>query len=458
MKAEPMARVIPFVGTRFNPLAVKDLAAVTSPPYDVIDHRLQEALYERSPVNIVRLILGKELVDDDEYNNKYQRAASCLKDWKNNGTLMDDSGKHFYVYQQQFEGPDKEVHTRTGFFAAILIETPGEKSRIHAHERTFEGPKADRLKLLRSTQANLCSIFCLYSDPQAETDRILAEAMSKEPPRMELVDDDKVTHRLWLMSDRNQIKKLSGLMQEKDFFIADGHHRYETAVRYFQEMRKSHEPGRDPKVPPPSAYVMAFLTNCDAPGLLILPTHRVLSRELGEGVDIKEVLEDLKEYFDVTPVKVDLKKTPTEGPRLLEQLVELGKKGTAFAMVLPGGKGYYLSLKSKEAIRHEMSEDTHPDIAALDASVLHEYIIPQVWVGNAEMEFDDHDIFYVKDAGDALKMLCAPTFASAVFLMNAPSVGQVRTIAMQNLRMPHKSTYFYPKLLTGMVVRDHTVA
>ena len=170
------------------------------------------------------------------------------------------------------------------------------------------------------------------------------------------------------------------------------------------------------------------------------------------------MLQDLKECFDLTPVKVDLKKAQAEGPRLMEKLVELGKSGTAFAMVLPGGKGYYLTLKSKEAIRREMAEDLHPEIAALDVSLLHEYIIPQVWVGNPEMEFDDHDIFYVKDAGEALKMLGAPTFASAVFLMNAPTVEQVRTIAMKNLRMPHKSTYFYPKLLTGMVLRDHTVA
>ena len=335
---------------------------------------------------------------------------------------------------------------------------PGEKSRIHAHEHTFEGPKADRLKLLRSTCCNLSSVFCLYSDAQYETDRILADVMAKEPPRMELTDDDHVTHRLWLMSDRAQIKRLSGLMQDKDFFIADGHHRYETAVRYYQEMRKSHGQGPEGRVCPPSAYVMAFLTNCDSPGLRILPTHRVLSRELGEGVEIAEVLDDLKEHFEVTPVKVDLKKAPTEGPRLLEKLQELGKNGTAFAMVLPGGKGYYLALKSREAIGEEIGEDVPADIAALDASVLHQYIVPQVWVGNPEMEFDDHDIFYVKDAADALKMLGAPTFASAVFLMNAPSVEQVRKIAMQNLRMPHKSTYFYPKLLTGLVLRDHTVA
>jgi uncharacterized protein (DUF1015 family) len=447
-----MARVLPFVGTRYNPKAVENLAAVMAPPYDVITPEQQDHLYKADTHNIVRLILGKEQVDDDEYSNKYQRAASLFKEWKSNGVLMDDPCKNFYVYQQEFRLADKKVHKRTGFFAAVKVEDP-EKGRIRAHEHTFEGPKEDRLKLLRSTHCNLSPIFCLYSDVAKETDEILS-SITKEPPRIELTTEDKVTHRLWLLSNSVKVKQLSALMQDREFYIADGHHRYETAVRYAQEM--SRITGRKRGEHPSFTYTMAFLTNCDSEGLMILPTHRVLSPELGEGIEYSEILDDLKQYFTVSAVKVDLKKAATEGPRLCAKLEALGKKSMSFGMVLPGGKGYLLSLKPGAKIRSEMPERMDKDIAGLDVSVLHNYIIAQVWVGNPEIELDDQDIFYPKDAATALKMLGAPTYASAVFLMNPPRMEQVRAIASKGLRMPHKTTFFFPKLLSGMVLRDHS--
>ena len=435
-------------------MAIEGLAQVTAPPYDVISPKRQDELYERSPFNIVRMILGKEHVDDDEYNNKYQRAASFLKDWKSSGALMDDPGKNFYIYQQEYKTPDKKTRVRTGFFAAIRLERPG-KGNIHAHEHTFEGPKADRLKLLRSTHCNLSPIFCLYSDPSRESDKLLEEVLSQGPPRMELTDDEKVTHRLWLISDMARIKRLSALLQDKAFFIADGHHRYETALNYYEEMKDA-KPNRKDKASP-YAYTLSFLMNCEAPGLEILPTHRVLSGELGVDVEQEEILEDLEEFFDLKPVKVNLKKADSEGAALCKKIETLGKKTSAFALVFPGGRGFILTLKPKSGLEEELPEDLHRDVAVLDVSIMHEYIIPRIWIGNPEMELDDLDIFYLKDAGEALRMLGAPTYACAVFLMNAPTMEHVRRIASQNLRMPHKSTYFYPKLLTGLVLRDHSV-
>ena len=447
-----MARVLPFVGTRYNPKAIEDLSSVMAPPYDVISPALQEALAQRHPYNIVRLILGKDQIDDDEYNNKYQRAASYLKDWKSKGILMDDPCKNFYIYQQEFTTPDGKRHKRTGFFAAILVEDPEQGGMIKGHEQTFEGPKADRLKLLRSTNCNLSPIFCLYSDKEKAGDEIIRSVIEKEQPRIELKNDEDVVHRLWLMSGSAKVKQLSALMQSKNFFIADGHHRYETALRYAREMARSQNLNK--KDHPPFTYVMAYLTNCDDEGIVILPTHRVLSAELGEGVDHEEVIRDLKEFFNVIPVHVDLKKSEAEAARLTKEVEVLSQKGPAFAMVLPGGKGCILSLKPDTSIGEEMRSELPPVIANLDVSILHEYLIPKVWVGNPEMELDDHDIFYVRGASNALDMLGHPTFASAVFLMNAPRVEQVQEIAGQNLRMPHKTTYFYPKLLTGMVLRD----
>lgn len=447
------ARVVPFVGTRYNPAAIESLDKVTAPPYDVITPEMQDDLYEKSKFNIVRIILGKEQIDDDEYNNKYQRAASNLKDWRTSGVLMDDSGRHFYIYQQEYVAADGSTIIRSGFFAAIRLEAPG-KGSIHAHEHTFEGPKADRLKLLRTTQCNLSPIFCLYSDPKKATDAILENTMNAAKPRMELTDNDGVIHRLWVMESNEEMKALSALLQESPFFIADGHHRYETAVNYFREMKT---PGAlKPGEKRPYTHTLSFLTNCEAEGLQILPTHRVLSRDLGEGVDQEEILEDLAEFFHVIPVKVDVNKAETEGMRLITELQKLGAKGSAYCMILPGGKGYFISLKDEADLKDELPEDMHEDVASLDVSILHDYIISKIWVGNPEIELDDEDVFYVKDSTAALQMLAAPTYASAVFLTNAPTMEQVRTIATQNLRMPHKSTYFYPKLITGMVLRDHS--
>ena len=446
-----MARVLPFVGTRYNPKAVENLAGVMAPPYDIISPSMQEALYQLSPFNIVRLILGKDQVDDDEYNNKYQRAASFLKDWRSKGIVIDDPCKNFYVYQQEFRMPDNKVRVRTGFFAAILIEDP-EKGMIHGHERTFEGPKADRLKLLRSTNCNLSPIFCLYDDPQKYSDDLLRAITEKEPSRTDLTDDEGVRHRLWVLSNSSKVKQLSAMMQNRKFFIADGHHRYETAVQYCME--KAMAQGLRKNDHPSYTYVFSFLMNSNSDGLVILPTHRVLSKEFGEGVNHAEVMQDLEEFFEVIPLHVDLKKAQSEGERITREIETSAAKSTTFAMVLPGGKGCLLRLKTDKPIRDEMRSSPPPVIAKLDVSVLHEYIIPKIWIGNPEVELDDQDVFYVRGADEALTMLGHPTFASAVFLMNAPCVEQVQEIASLKLRMPHKTTYFYPKLLTGMVLRD----
>lgn len=446
-----MARVSPFIATRYNPNAVADLAAVMAPPYDVISPEMQEALYRRAPENIVRLILGKQDPADDEYNNKYQRAASLLKQWRSAGVLIDDPEPCYYVYQQEFKTPDGRKNLRTGFFGSVGLEHP-EKGCIHAHEHTFEGPKADRLKLLRTTRCNLSPIFLLYSDPQKQTDALLNNTIeTQKKPRIEIVDEDKIVHRLWLMEDPADCQALTELLAERELFIADGHHRYETSVRYWEQS------GKDGPKPEAAAATLGFLCNMDSEGLRVLPTHRVLSAELGEDVDPDEILQDLEEFFDTEALEVDLKKPASEASAICKRLEKASAQGPAFAMVLPDGRGCVIRLKPEADILPEMPEGIDPAIARLDVSVLHLYIIPRVWVGNPEIELDDQDVFYVKDAGDALRMLQGKPPASAVFLMAATRVDQVRDVASRKLRMPHKSTYFYPKLLTGMVLRDHAV-
>ncbi|MFW5870265.1 MAG: DUF1015 domain-containing protein [Candidatus Sumerlaeota bacterium] len=450
-----MARVIPFIGTHYNPGAIDDIANVVAPPYDVISPEQQEALYDKSEHNIVRLILGKEDIEDDDYANKYERAAAMLRDWKAQGVLLDEDSKAFYIYEEEYQTPDGKTHKRTGFFAAIKLEKPGE-GRIHAHENTFAGPKADRLKLMRATHSNLSPIFCLYSDKNGETDKLIENFKLKNKPRYEMTDIDNVTHRLWVMNNGPEIKKLSDMMQDQDFFIADGHHRYETAWRYYQEMKEESEASDTERRA--AAYTLAVLTNCESEGLQILPTHRVLSSDMTGDASPEEVVEDLQEFFDLSPLDIDMKNPGKNATSIMKKLTELGKQSNAFAMVLSDGQGFYLTRKDDDQIYEEMPDDLDPKLARLDVSILHHYIIQRVWIGNPEMELDDSDIFYVKDATAALNMIKAPTRAAAVFLMNGPTMGQVQDIAGNNLRMPHKSTYFYPKLLTGLVLRDHTAA
>ncbi|MFH0794139.1 MAG: DUF1015 domain-containing protein [bacterium] len=443
-----MAVVRPFVGTRYNPQIVTDLKAVVAPPYDVISPTMQDELYAASPHNVVRLILGKEKMNDDEYNNKYLRAASCLQSWRTDTVLIDEKKKSFYFYEQEFRIPGGEKKRRMGFFAAVRIEDY-KSGKIRAHEQTFAGPKADRLKLLRSTQCNLSPIFCLYSDPEKKAEAIAKKAMAKKPIT-DITDKDGVRHRMWIANDKPSIKGIAEAMCNRELYIADGHHRYETAVNYKLErcIASGTKDGKQPY-----DYVMMFLCNAEQEGLTILPTHRILSKDLDDCVDHDEVLEDFQEHFNVTPQKISMSNLDKSADTLLKAVSKAGKKGVSFGMVLPDGRAFVIQMKPKVDLAELIDEEIHPAVRGLDVTILHHYVISKVWMGNPEIELDDDDILYSKDIAEALDVLKRRK-ACAVFLMNPTRMEQLREVAGAGQRMPHKSTYFYPKLLSGLVFRD----
>ena len=444
-----MADILPFMGTRFNSQLIGNLSKVLSPPYDVISPEQQEDLYERHPNNVVRLELAKDDTADDNFSNRYTRAANAFRTWRSDGILIEDEVPALYLYEQEFKLPGGETRRRRGFFSLVKLEDY-KTGGIKAHEHTFAHHKNDRLQLMRSTHANLSPIFVIYNDPKNDATKLIAEKM-KEKPWEEATDDDGVIHRLWVVQKKEFVTKMRELLKERELFIADGHHRYETALMFRDEMREEYGK-KDEKQP--YDYMMMYLTNAEQDGLVILPTHRALSRQFVQGVDLKAVLEEIREAFDVTEDKVDIDKPGPAGKKILQNVQKLGEQRTSFAMVLPTGKVYYLKLKKKADPTEFIDDDSVPDeVKALDVSVLHHFIINQICIGNPEYELEDDECWYVRDVSRVFELLKTKK-AGMAFIMNATPMEQVIDIVSAGIKMPHKSTYFHPKIITGLVIRN----
>src|SRR6516162_10160651 len=288
-----MADIQAFRAFRYDLGRVGALGEVVAPPYDVIDPALQDALYQRSPYNVIRLILNKEAPTDTENDNRYTRAAACLRDWQSDSILTQDSARSLYVYHQDFEVEGKR-YTRRGFMARVRLEPFGQ-GRIYPHEETLSGPKADRLKLFRATGMNLSPVFGLYPDESNETASILDGAIKKSPP-LQATDHLEVIHRFWPISDQRVVAQLTSLMGPKPIFIADGHHRYETGLQYLEERRGSHDP-QAIHADGAANFILMTLVSMSDPGLVILPTHRLVSN-LGS-MTSKQLREALAPLFHV---------------------------------------------------------------------------------------------------------------------------------------------------------------
>lgn len=443
-----MAEVLPFVATRFTTREGDELSRLLTPPYDVIDGKMQQGFYDANPHNIIRVDFGKDMPGDNDLENRYARAGAIWSQWKQEGVLTEERAKSFYVYEQEFQGADGKLVRRRGFFGAVKLQDFSEGG-IRAHEHTFDGPKADRFRLMRSTNSNLSSIFVLYDDPEKTVDSLLEQGIAGQKPLE--TSFMEVTHRLWVITKQNLIDAIRKAMEPQTLFIADGHHRYETSLLYRDEMRSAlrQKNGRQPY-----DYTLMYMNNIHDEGLVIFPTHRILGKEISDGVDAKECLEDLREYFEIEPLTLDQADYPGEARRLTALLAEAGAATLAFIMVLPKCRAFLLKLKPETNLDELIDdEDTPGPIKQLDVTVLHKYIINRAWLGNPEMDLDDHDVIYEKDACKTIQAMCTAKHGVA-FLLNPTKIEQVCSIAQGGMRMPHKSTYFYPKLVTGLIMRD----
>ncbi|MEE9614912.1 MAG: DUF1015 domain-containing protein [Thermodesulfobacteriota bacterium] len=459
-----MANIRPFRGLLYHPEKVGELKAVMAPPYDVISPERQEILYRRHPNNIVRLILGKTTPTDVTGSDRYSRAAAELYKWTEEGVLGRDETPAIYYYTQTYglpgggSGGRGGRRERKGFIALSRIEEPG-KGSIHAHERTLSGPKADRLNLMKACRANFSCIFTLYSDPELRVNGLLEGGADGEPmigkpmigsPMIEVADDDGTENRLWRISAPDVIDGVCAAMRKKALFIADGHHRYETALNYRNMMREGSGDGGE-EGEEPFDYVMTYFSNMDEEGLSVFPTHRVV-HSLG-GFEPTGFLKKCGEYFDIEELPFDEGSEAAARDELLKKLGEGGEGGQArFGLRIKGEDRYHLLTLDKTGIMDELFGDAIPEVyKSLDVTVLHSLILDKILGITREAQEAQTNIRYVKDTGDALEAATEDANQLA-FIMNPTKVGEIREVSEAGLLMPQKSTYFYPKLLSGLVI------
>lgn len=429
-----MADIRAFRGYRYDLGRVGALSDVIAPPYDVIDPALQQQLYDRSPYNVIRLILNREEPSDTETDNRYTRAARFLKDWQHEGVLKQDSARSLYVYQQEYEVAGRR-HTRSGFLARVRLEAFG-LGRIYPHEETMSGPKTDRLKLFRATAMNLCPVFGLFPDETGAVQSKLNEAIRQALP-LEATDHLGVISRLWPVSDQHVVSTVIGLIGPKPIFIADGHHRYETGLRYLEEMHAAGEVRNAESAP---NFIMMMLVSMSDPGLLILPTHRLVSGI--PDTTASQLAQALSGYFDLETIGHGDK-----GACDTWELIEAdgGQQVLGLGTVADGV--WQLARFRKPQVMEELAREHSPRWRELAVSILHVCVLGQLLPKKIGGQPECRYVHLLREVTKA----CAEKSCRLAVLVPPATLQHVEQIAGNLEKMPPKSTYFYPKLLSGLV-------
>lgn len=426
-----MAQIIPFRGYRYDLTKIGEATSVVSPPYDRVYPDVQDACYARHPYNIVRIIKGKEEPGDDGTNNVYTRAAEHLRRWIEDRILVRDAAPALYAYHQTYSFAGERL-TRKGVIALGKLEP----EKVHAHERTLKGPKEDRLRLMRATEANFGHIFMLYSDPLRSVDEGVARAIEGISPTIEARDADGNEHRVWQITDRAVIETVQEALVDKDLYIADGHHRYETAATYMQECQ---EKGWRAAGPEGFDVRMMTLFNIAEPGMSIRPIHRLVHGLCD--YDPERFLEKASEQFDV--VRHATFDAMTEA-------VKEECRSHSFGCVT-GALYAALRLRDEGILDGLVPNERSADYKRLDVTILHAAILDRLLgIDAAALEEETH----VKYAVDARRAADAVESGEEqiLFYLNATSADEVVRVADHGEKMPQKSTDFYPKLLTGLVL------
>ena len=444
-----MAYVAPFRALRYDPARVK-VADVVTQPYDKITPVMQEQYHAASPYNLVRIILGQREATDNEAENPYRRAAAHFRDWRRQGIFLQDGHPSIYLYVQRFTVPGgKGDVERRGFVALGRVEDYAA-GVVFRHEQTLAKPKADRLELLRATRAHFGQIFMLYSDPAGEVEGTLTPTGS---PHIEIRDEYGVRHLVWKISDPSVIELVRGKMRDKKLMIADGHHRYETALNYRNERRAA--PTTPVGVPreragfpvptmegdlPPYELVMMTYVNMDSPGLVILPTHRVVHGL--SGFSAEGFRSAAKAYFSVEEADASL-----DAARANAILREAGKLGTAL-LAVTADRAFLLD-------RPKAGPDVFGSLSltqqSLDVVQLHKCLLEGALKLSEESIRNQENIRYIRDTQEAMDQVRSGS-ADVAFLMSAARIRQVCDIAFAGDVLPQKSTDFYPKLLSGLTI------
>ena len=437
-----MPDIRPFRALRYDPATIADLALVVAPPYDVIDAAEEARLLERHPANVVRLDKPSEQ-PGDEADDRYRRAARTLAGWRSDGTFRKDPHPSLYVYEQAYRVPGTDVtRTQRGFFGRLRLHAFDEGA-VLPHERTMSGPKEDRYKLLRATGVNTSPVVAVYDDPSGAGGRVLDEVTARAAD-VDLTDDDGVRHRLWAIeADGDGAAAVAPLLDaaaHAPVTIADGHHRYETALRYRDERRMSRSCEEDPAFD----YILTLFIDAGAESLTVLPTHRIV-RGLGDD-GVAALLERLEDLFEV--------ERDVDAAALRERFEAAG--------LARGGEGRFglwtraggAFLTARRAAFAPLLSDGGAALRSLDVTLLGAALERLVGIDSDAVAAGA--IEYTKSAGEAIERVEAGIDgADAAFLLEPTPVASVLAVAADGDVMPQKSTYFYPKALTGLVINPH---
>lgn len=414
-----MVQIKPFKGLIYNPkLPIEKLAA---PPYDVISESERDELYELHPYNVIRLILNR---DED----RYKSAKHYFEKWLKDEIIVERENEAIYIYEQNFKIDERE-YNRIGIICLMKLEEFG-KGKVFPHEKTFPKPKEDRFNLLKETNAQFDHIFGIYSDQEFRIENLIFKFKPEKPLfSFEFPSGSNIWHKLYeIIPEKDFINKLTSTFNELQVFIADGHHRYEVGLMFRDYMRSISQAKDEHN------YILTYLTNMESSGLVILPTHRVLLGVEKDNLLKKLIEESFKNYFEFHPVdSVD---------KLKDLLKSVGKG--CFGIYFGDDKLFFLKIKDRNLINSHLPSDIPDSIKDLDVTILHEFIF-------RKLEIDESKIVYTHDFKKVIEL--AEEKDKVACLLNPPLVSDVKNVSLSGATMPQKSTYFYPKLLSGIVMR-----
>ncbi len=443
-----MAKIIPFRGIAYNPVRVENLANIATPPYDVITHQEQLAFYERHPWNVVRLILGKTFETDTPQDNCHTRSAGFFNAWLSEGILVQDPSPAFYLTSIDFSVHSRKI-TRWGVISLVALE-PFEKGVVLPHEKTFSRVKSERLELMKSCHSNYSPIFSLYSDSRQIVLNTLKQSCSEMAPDMKFVDTYGHCHQLWRLTDVAVHQKISDFMNGKSLFIADGHHRYETALNYRQWIA-DRTPGFSPEHP--ANFVMMYLCGMEDPGVVILSAHRMVKGISPEKKDAFAAAAHA--YFDISRFPTESGIGPGAATEKWDAILNTGSPRTRIGVVMRNHpQGYLLSLKPG-VMQRMFGREMSLQMLELDVTVLTRLIMMEL-LGLNHSQLDDESVISYSSKTDVVLEAVRTGVCDAAFILNPTRIDQVKRVAEAGEIMPRKSTYFYPKVVTGQVLNRLT--
>jgi uncharacterized protein (DUF1015 family) len=444
-----MSIFIPFKGIRYNLKKAGELASLIAPPYDIINAGKSKELAERSPHNVIRLILPEEKPGDDARHNKYARAAALWEEWRRQAVLTRDPSPRLYRYITGFSLKTPEgivTRERPGFVALMQLHEYSE-GKVLPHERTLAGPKQDRFQLMSHARAHLSQVFMLYPDPAGAVDRALGLKPPAGAESWAAEDDAGVTHLMWPVDDPEAIAEAARVVSAGSVYIADGHHRYETALAYRRQVQQT-----SPLFAAGTDHVMAYFTPAEHPGLVIFPYHRLLHNLPKRR--FSGLLKKLENYFQIDRALVSPLDPGPARREFIARLQERGKERTVFGMVDGmNGHAYYLSVQPDARLSRGANSPADSMLASLDVVILEDLILIGMLDIKPKDLLNEKHVSYETDYDRVLDAVQKKE-NQAAFLMNPTPVRDVIKVADLAGIMPEKSTYFFPKLATGLVMNS----